>query len=82
MKKLIVGLGLLWYAGGSAFAQSPDTLRFVHYNLLFYGDASCGSLTNKNARLKTIFNALRPDVLTVNEMTPNSGDINSLRTNA
>ncbi len=79
---MIFGLAILCCAGRPAFAQSADTLRFVQYNLLKYADGSCISLTTKNARLKTIFDALQPDILTVNEMLPSQTAINSLRVNA
>ncbi|MEO6039404.1 MAG: hypothetical protein ABIQ93_13405, partial [Saprospiraceae bacterium] len=82
MKHLIFGLAWLAYAAAPALAQSPDTLRFAHYNLLKYADPGCQSLTIKNARLKTIFDALRPDILSVNEMLPSVTAINSLLTNA
>ncbi len=82
MKNLFCLVVLLCCAGASLPAQSADMLRVAHYNLLKYGDASCLSLTTKNARLKTIFDALQPDVLTVNEMLPSQTAINSLRTNA
>jgi endonuclease/exonuclease/phosphatase family metal-dependent hydrolase len=65
----------------SARAQSPDTIRFVHYNLLKYGQ-NCIPIETKNARLKIIFDYLKPDILTVNEMSPNSASIGSLRDNA
>lgn len=82
MKNLLCLVVLLCCAGVSISAQSADILRVAHYNLLKYGDAGCLSLTTKNARLKTIFDALQPDVLTVNEMLPSQTAINSLRTNA
>ncbi|MEI6411854.1 MAG: hypothetical protein WCR52_20855 [Bacteroidota bacterium] len=66
----------------SVRAQSLDTIRFVQYNLLKYADASCLPLSTKNARLKVIFDYLRPDILTVNEMPPNTASITSLRDNA
>ncbi len=82
MEKLIGSLAFLLGIGTSLFSQNFDNLRFAHYNLLKYGDASCQSLNTKNARLKIIFDALQPDILTVNEMLPNEAAINSLRANA
>ena len=82
MKSLIGSLMLLLGISTPTFSQNPDTLRFAHYNLLKYADAGCLALNVKNARLKTIFDALRPDILTVNEMLPNPAAINSLRANA
>ncbi len=82
MKSLICSLAFFLATSIVAFSQSLDTLRFAHYNLLKYGDNGCLSLTTKNARMKIIFNALRPDVLTVNEILPNLAAINSLRANA
>ena len=82
MEKRIGSLAFLLGMSTLLLSQTNDNLRFVHYNLLKYGDASCLALTTKNARLKIIFDALRPDILTVNEMRPNSAAINSLRANA
>lgn len=66
----------------SVRTQSLDTIRFVQYNVLKYGDASCIPLSTKNTRLKIIFDYLRPDILTVNEMAPNTVSLNSFRDNA
>lgn len=80
MKKSGLVLALLCC---SLFAQAQliDTLHFVHYNLLQYGHTSCASLNTKNSRLKPIMNFLRPDILTVNEMSPTATAVNSLRDN-
>jgi len=82
MKNMLLALAVLCCAGGPAFGQSTDTLRFVQYNLLKYADLSCLPLATKNARLKLIFDVLRPDILTVNEMLPSQTAVTSLRTNA
>lgn len=76
MKKLLVILLLL---PALCHAQPPDTLRLMHYNLLEYAVGECMPLATKNAYLKTIFEAYRPDILTVNEMPPNPVAVNSLR---
>ena len=81
MKKLGFTFSLL-LCSVFASAQAADTLTFVQYNLLKYADASCIPLTTKNNRLKLIFNHLKPDILTVNEMAPNTTAVNSLLNNA
>ncbi len=63
-------------------AQPTDTLTLVHYNLLKYGDNGCIDISVKNSRFKTIFDYLRPDVLAVNEITPNTAVVNNLRAGA
>lgn len=80
MKKFCLLSGLLM-SSVFLFAQA-DTINFVQYNLLKYSDASCIPLTTKNNRLKLIFNYLKPDILTVNEMAPNNTAVNSLLNNA
>jgi hypothetical protein len=51
-----------------------DTLRIMHYNLLYYGHnfAQCDNTTNniidKDAYFKTICDHVQPDVITVNEI--------------
>lgn len=65
----------------SSVAQTSDTLRFMHYNILKYGyQWACMSQSTKNSALKTIFNAYKPDILTVNEIEPLSTTVELLRT--
>lgn len=65
-------LTLLLLINYSVFTQ--DTLRFMHYNLLNYGNnyGDCNSSNNnvddKNEYLKVLVDYLNPDVLTVNEI--------------
>lgn len=76
--KLYIGvLGLLLFvATENAFAQAPDTIRMMHYNLMYYtnnsGVSECNSITNnldeKDANIKTIFQYVKPTVLCVCEM--------------
>jgi len=60
----------------SLYAQ--DTIRVMHYNLMYYGQTSsyCTSSNNnetaKNGYLKTIIQYAKPDIFTVNEIAPNS----------
>lgn len=55
--------------------RASDTLTVMHYNLLYYAanTSFCTSennnLDDKNAHLKVIMNAVRPDIFTVNEMS-------------
>ena len=78
MKKF-AWLVLAAYCYVPASAQTIDTIRVMHYNLLQYGYANCMSLQTKNNYLADIFENTRPDILTVNEIAPNTATINSLR---
>lgn len=81
IKKTTLGY-LLWLLAGSALAQEVDTVRIMHYNILKYGyDWACMPQSVKNNYLKTVFNAYRPDILTVNEIEPKASTINGLKTN-
>lgn len=59
------------------FLYSQDTLQLMQYNLLNYGNYTdyCTSGNNnvnvKNGYLRTIVNYVKPDILTVNELTEN-----------
>lgn len=78
MKKF-VWLVLAAYCYVPASAQTTDTIRVMHYNLLQYGYANCMPLQTKNGYLADIFENARPDILTINEIAPNTTTINSLR---
>lgn len=60
---------------GTIAGFSQDTLTVMHYNLLNYGNnyGSCTGTNNnvddKNLNLKTITEYIRPDILTVNEIS-------------
>ena len=60
----------------SVFAQ--DTIRIMHYNLMYYGQTTsfCTTTNNneneKNDYLKTIFKYVKPDIFTANEIAPYS----------
>ena len=76
MKKItLIISGLLLISLG--FAQT-ETIRMMHYNLLYYteqGASGCNSstnnLNNKDAALRTIIDYVMPDVLVVNEIGSN-----------
>ena len=76
MKKItLIISGLLLISLG--FAQT-ETIRMMHYNLLYYteqGASGCNSTTNnlntKDAALRTIIDYVEPDVLVVNEIGSN-----------
>lgn len=77
MKKLslVIVLGLLLTSFG--FTQT-QTIRMMHYNLLFYteqGSGGCNSTTNnlntKDAAFRTIIDYVEPDVFVVNEIGSN-----------
>ncbi|MBP5650820.1 MAG: T9SS type A sorting domain-containing protein [Bacteroidales bacterium] len=72
---LVIVFGLLLISLG--FAQT-QTIRMMHYNLLFYteqGSGGCNSSTNnlntKDAALRTIIDYVEPDVFVVNEIGSN-----------
>lgn len=72
---LVIIFGLLLISFG--FSQT-ETIRMMHYNLLFYTETSssgCNSSTNnlntKDAALRTIIDYVEPDVLAVNEIGSN-----------
>jgi hypothetical protein len=54
--------------------KAQDTIKVMHYNLLYYGKNiyACSSVTNavdaKNGYLKTIIKHVKPDIFTVNEL--------------
>lgn len=62
-------------------AQSRDTVRLMHYNVLKYGDVGCASLSTKDGLLRTIFDAYQPDILTLNEIADNPGIAAAFKTN-
>jgi len=63
---------LVFFMTTHAFTQ--DTIKVMHYNLLYYGKNvyDCTSSTNpvdaKNGYLKTIITSSKPDIFTVNEL--------------
>ena len=67
---------LLFMAVEAVFAQGPDTIRMMHYNLMYYTNSSgisdCNSLSNnldtKDAHIKTIFQYVKPTVFCVCEI--------------
>jgi len=74
MKHLLTAVLLLLM--GSLAAQ--DTLTYMHYNILYYGEnnggcnSSSNSVTNKNIYLKTITGYVKPDIVAVNEISSNA----------
>jgi len=69
----------------SVFAQ--DTIRVMHYNLMYYGETTsyCTATNNpeadKNGYLKTIIQYVKPDIFTANEVAPNSTKHQTLMSN-
>jgi hypothetical protein len=57
---------------------AQDTLTYMHYNILYYGEnnggcnSSSNGVTNKNTYLKTITGFVKPDILAVNEISSNA----------
>lgn len=77
----------------TVFASAQETIKVMHYNLLYYGlnYDNCTSLTNyivdKNQNLAKIIKYVQPDIFTVNEMDgqgthPESDDAGYLLANA
>lgn len=66
---------------------SQDTLNVMHYNLLYYGvnNGTCNQTSNsyqvKNQNLRILMNYFTPDILTLNEISPNVTYHQSLLTN-
>lgn len=62
----------------SAAVFSQDTIRVMHYNLMYYGQTSsyCDQTNNsylvKDTCLKKIIKYMKPDIFTANEVAPNS----------
>ena len=58
--------------------QVKDTVTIMHYNLLYYGDATTfctvnnNNVNDKDTYLKRIINYIQPDIFTVNEMGCNA----------
>ena len=80
MRQFLMRVGvlgwLLFWATVCVFAQSPDTIRMMQYNLMYYTNSSgisdCNSVSNnldeKDAHIKTIFQYVKPTVMCVCEM--------------
>ena len=51
----------------------------MHYNLLFYGQDNCRSLSDKNTFFQNIYDYYKPDVITANELVPSGRNANSIR---
>lgn len=77
MKRFALLLTALWMASSPVAAQ--DTLTVVQYNLLNYGNYTsyCSQAVNpvadKDEYLKLITDQLRPDIFSVNELSPDGG---------
>ncbi len=71
----------------SLFSFSQESIKVMHYNLLYYGKTTsfCTSDNNnidhKNNQLKTIINYVQPDIFCVNEMDASLADVNYLMDN-
>lgn len=62
--------------------QAQDTVRVMHYNLLFYGNCNGVTSTQKDGWLETITTHYQPDILTVNEMSDRISFANRINTRA
>ena len=83
MRNFLISL-FLFYSFSSLAA---DTLHVMHYNLLYYGvnNGTCNQTSNsyqvKNQNLRVVLNYFTPDILTLNEISPNTTYHQSLLTN-
>ena len=72
MKKLLLGILIVL---GSFAAKAQDTLTFLQYNLLNYGNftdyctSSNNNVSRKTGYIGLIVHYVKPDIFTVNEMT-------------
>lgn len=81
-------LFILILIGINGLLKAQDVIQVMHYNTLYYGNTTsyCTSTNNavdmKNEQFKIIFNHVKPDILTVNEMSGNPVMQDSLLNNA
>lgn len=81
-------LFILILIGINGLLKAQDAIQIMHYNTLYYGNTTsyCTSTNNavdmKNENLKIILNHVKPDILTVNEMSGNPIFQDSLLNNA
>jgi hypothetical protein len=75
MKKIILAFTIVFtFVLFTQFSNAGDTLKIMHYNLLYYGKNyySCNDNNNdiddKNEYLKTIIQHVNPDIFAVNEL--------------
>lgn len=67
--------------------QAQDTLKVMHYNLLYYGVVTSWCTNNnnnvddKNIHLRTILDEVQPDIFTVNEIAASEAVQNELMQN-
>jgi len=72
MKKLLLGLFIVL---GALTVRAQDTLTFLQYNLLNYGNytsycpSSINNVSRKTGYIGVIVHYVKPDIFTVNEMT-------------
>ncbi len=78
MRKIYLFIFLFLGIQYLATAQNDVQIQVMQYNLLNYGNltsyctSSNNSVSVKNTYFKTIFNYVKPDILTVNEMSGNA----------
>ncbi|MDY0086621.1 MAG: T9SS type A sorting domain-containing protein [Bacteroidales bacterium] len=83
--KTLFSLAVFFFFSVSLLAQ--DTLRIMHYNLLYYGVVTgwCNNSNNdpddKNVHLRAILNEVKPDIFTVNEIAASEAVQNELMQN-
>jgi len=93
LTKLFFFKNLLFFTVISILGYSQDTIKVMHYNLMYYGKYfdDCTSSTNnidtKNKNLKTIIKYAKPDIFSVNELDgeaayPQADDASYLLNNA
>lgn len=75
MNKLKVAAGIIvLFISNSFFTKANDTIRVMHYNLMYYGKKvyDCDNINNnidaKNENLAEIIQYVKPDIFSVNEL--------------
>lgn len=59
--------------------SAQDRLKVMQYNLLLFGDCDGVSISQKYDWLSTILEEERPDILAVNELSPQQGYVNGIK---
>ncbi len=70
----------LWVGVHIPVVNAQETVKLMHYNLLRYGDDNCGpDIADKDQWLATILGEYKPDIFTVNELSPAEAFSNRIR---
>lgn len=81
------GLDVSFTVSGGETTSQKDTLTVMHYNILAYGVNTTYCTTSNNAKsfkdqqIRIIFPYVKPDIFTVNEMSPTASVSDALMNN-